>query len=102
MANTAFRTPNFSTVRLKRTFRDFLDVFPIPSYPSCRISSVVKFCLKQICILPYGRPPSDDVAVTRPGILLKFGNGSYESRTNRIEMDVPDDITEIPVLANHG
>jgi hypothetical protein len=41
------------------------------------------------------------VAVTRPGILLKLGNGSYDFRTDRIEMDVPDDITEIPILANY-
>jgi hypothetical protein len=41
------------------------------------------------------------VAVTRPGILLKLVDGSYDFRTDRIEMDVPDDITEIPILANH-
>jgi len=41
------------------------------------------------------------VAVTRPGILLKLRNGSYDFRTYRIEMDIPDDITEIPILANY-
>jgi hypothetical protein len=41
------------------------------------------------------------VTVTRPGILLKFGNGTYDFRTDRIEMDIPDDITEISILANY-
>jgi len=41
------------------------------------------------------------VAVPRPGILLKFRNGSYDFRTHRIQMDIPDDITEIPILANY-
>jgi hypothetical protein len=42
------------------------------------------------------------VTVTGPWILLKFGNGPYDFRTDGIEMDVPHDITEIPVFANHG
>jgi len=39
--------------------------------------------------------------MTRPGILLKLQNGSYDFRTDRIEMDVPDDISKIPILANN-
>lgn len=95
------RNTILNTVKLKRSFRHFLDVFPIPSYPSGHVSRVVKFCLKQICVLPCGGTTFDDVAVTRPGILLKFGNGSYDIRTDRIEMDVPDDITKISILANY-
>jgi hypothetical protein len=41
------------------------------------------------------------VAVARPEILLKLQNGTYDFRTDRIEMDVPDDITEISILANY-
>jgi len=39
--------------------------------------------------------------MTRPGILLKLRNGSYDFRTYRIEMDIPDDITKIAILANY-
>jgi hypothetical protein len=96
-----FRTTIIYTVRLKYSFRHFLDVFPISSNPSGHVPGIVKFRLKQTCVLPSGGTTSDDVAVTRPGILLKFGNGTYDFRTYRIEMDVPDDITEISILANY-
>jgi hypothetical protein len=84
---------------MKRPFRYLLDIFPIPSYPSGHVPGVVKFRLKQTRILPCGGTTFDDVAMTCPGILLKFVDGSYDFRTHRIEMDVPDNITEIPVLA---
>jgi hypothetical protein len=100
-ARVAFRTAIFNPVPLKRSFWHFLDVFLIPSYPSGRIAGVIEFCPEQTRFLPCGGTTLDDVAVTRPGILLKFGNGSYDFRTYRIEMDVPDNITEIPILANY-
>jgi len=72
------------------------------SYPAGHIPRVVEFCAKKICVLPCGGTTSDDVTVTSPGIPLKFGSGSYDSRTHRIEMDIPDDITEISILTNYG
>jgi hypothetical protein len=44
---------------------------------------------------------SENAAVTRPGVLLEFGDGQYDFRTYGIEVNVPDDIPEIPVLAYH-
>jgi len=40
------------------------------------------------------------VAVTCPGIILKVRDGSYDFRTYRIKVDVPDDVTEISIIAD--
>ncbi len=88
-------------MRMKRSLSHFLDVFPIPSHPSGYVPGVVKFDFKQACVLPCGWTTFDDVAVARPGILLKLINGTYDFRTDRVEMDVPDNITKISILANY-
>ena len=100
-AHVAFRTAIFNPVRLKRSFWNFLYVFLIPPHPSRNVPGVVKFRLKQTRVLPCGGTTSDDVAVTCPGILLEFGDGSYDFRTYRIQVDVPDDITKISILTNY-
>jgi len=96
------RTRILDTARLDRELVRLPDIITISVYPAGLVTRIVKFSLEQARVLPPGGAASHDVTVTGPRILLKVGYGSYDFRTDGVEMDIPHNITEIPVLAYYG
>ena len=64
--------------------------------------AVPEFQLEVIQVLPFRKSAADDPAMTGPEIISEVGHGSYDFRTQGVQVDVPNGIPEIGRFSDYG
>ena len=72
-----------------------MNVIAVSGDPAGSVIDIMKFSLEQAHILPFRRASTEYFPVPSPWILLQFGDGPYDFRTERVEMDILHDIEKI-------
>ena len=88
-------SPRCTFIILQSNRGRILNVIAVSDYPPGSIINIMKFGLQKAHILPFRRATVEYFPVPSPWILPQFGDRPYDSRTQRIKMDVFHDIKKI-------